>query len=214
MNARFFALALAAAVLSLATGCYESHPASGPRDGGSSTTCGPTACPPGERCCPVCGAAPVCMSERVVCPPAPCTCRGSVDCPLGEYCRTPTGVCGGEGMCERMPRECLREPRVEACGCDGVTYRNGCEAAALGVSVERVGFCAPPPGANCASVCEWLVRAPCGPGGDFTSCIEECAPAAADCTPEDWERVGVCLEDPDCGAAVTCLISSAPCLQE
>ena len=60
----------------------------------------------------------------------------------GEFCRFQDGEhgCNLEGVCEPVPRECSSACRP-VCGCDGVSYRNECEAQAAGASIERRGMC-------------------------------------------------------------------------
>jgi hypothetical protein len=77
-------------------------------------------------------------------------CGDHASCQLGEYCAFSLGTCGAEGgicVAGSSDMEC---PPNEApiCGCDGLTYVNGCEAWRLGVSIAYEGPCtpdAPPP---------------------------------------------------------------------
>ena len=66
-----------------------------------------------------------------------------VMCMSNSFCDFPLGSCGeGEifGTCQLLPEVCLAvfDP---VCGCDGVTYGNGCEAARAGVSIASEGEC-------------------------------------------------------------------------
>jgi len=69
---------------------------------------------------------------------APCLENG--DCQEGRYCYTPPGHCQGEGICEGVPLGCP-DNVVPVCGCDGLTYGNPCEAAAVGASIAHPGAC-------------------------------------------------------------------------
>lgn len=69
----------------------------------------------------------------------------SVICRGGLYCQTPTGQClqthpQATGICQPEPYSCGPKERP-VCGCDGKTYRNPCEAAYLGVSLDYEGAC-------------------------------------------------------------------------
>jgi len=68
----------------------------------------------------------------------PCTSR--FDCAAGDYCSKAPGNCGGYGVCASIPEAC---PAVwlPACGCDGETYGNSCEARAAGQSVSYEDEC-------------------------------------------------------------------------
>lgn len=64
-------------------------------------------------------------------------------CGVGEYCHYPDGTClvdDQTGGCEQIPIGC-RDNVDPVCGCDGVTYFNACEAAAIGMSVDHLGAC-------------------------------------------------------------------------
>ena len=54
----------------------------------------------------------------------------------------PIGSCGGLGVWEFRAEICtlVYDP---VCGCDGMTYRNDCTAAANGVSIDYIGECVP-----------------------------------------------------------------------
>lgn len=59
-----------------------------------------------------------------------CTCDANGDCASDEYCNAIT--CDGPGECTPRQTDCPEEgPAIT--GCDGITYVNACEAAAVGV---------------------------------------------------------------------------------
>ncbi len=70
--------------------------------------------------------------------PGPCS--DNSDCGSAAFCLRPPGRCAGEGACRNRPEVCTEEFNP-VCGCDGVTYSNGCNAAAAGVSIARNGSC-------------------------------------------------------------------------
>ncbi len=76
------------------------------------------------------------------------SCMANSDCGSAEYCAG--DWCGDVGTCQRRPEVCpaVREP---ACGCDGVTYGNGCEAQRAGVRVAYPSAC--DPAASCPTPC-------------------------------------------------------------
>jgi hypothetical protein len=165
---------------------------------------GEGACRPRPEAClaiydPVCGcdgvtygnaceaaAAGASVAHRGECEPR-FDCESDEECPRGSYCRKEPGDCEGRGTCTPRPEVCpaIYDP---ACGCDGVTYGNPCEAAAAGVSVLHRGPCIP--SGNCDS------NDDCG-GGDY------CRKAVGECG-----GLGVCsvrpvacpdVFDPVCG---------------
>jgi hypothetical protein len=74
-----------------------------------------------------------------------CGSRGiPAECAAGLYCaRDLAAQCGqfdAPGTCEPIPDAC-DEVYDPACGCDGTTYGNACEAASAGVSVLHAGAC-------------------------------------------------------------------------
>jgi len=63
-------------------------------------------------------------------------------CGPHQICQTPVGGCGHlrSGRCTNVPEMCplMLQP---VCGCDGVSYGNGCEAAMARTSVRSAGPC-------------------------------------------------------------------------
>ncbi len=68
--------------------------------------------------------------------PIPCTesDAGVSDCPDGSFCSVAT--CGSNGTCEPIPTSdsCTDEAYEPECGCDGITYFNGCLRRAASTS--------------------------------------------------------------------------------
>ena len=67
-------------------------------------------------------------------------------CPDGQYCDITPGQCkanDAQGTCKIIPNICIDEHRP-VCGCNGETYRNPCEAARAGVSLDHRGKCKTP----------------------------------------------------------------------
>lgn len=81
------------------------------------------------------------------------------ECPAGQLCRIEPGLCvpAAEGVCVDEPDACpgTVEP---VCGCDGVTYANGCVADKAGVAVEADGAC------GAADLCGGPDELGCEPG--------------------------------------------------
>jgi hypothetical protein len=132
-------------------------------------------------------------------------------CSAGKFCATSKNStrCPGDetkGVCLRVPDVCthIYDP---ACGCDGQTYGNPCQAAMAGVAVAYEGPCAPfcggfaglpCPGAgtcvdnasdtcdaaegdvDCASLCRCEVMDLCNEGYHWDSSPEVCGCVAND----------------------------------
>jgi hypothetical protein len=70
---------------------------------------------------------------------------GSDTCTNGQFCFIATGLCmqkiaSQTGACQAKSSFCtsVYDPQ---CGCDGITYSNGCAAASAGVNIASVGEC-------------------------------------------------------------------------
>lgn len=73
---------------------------------------------------------------------------GSDSCPTGTgtYCYIATGNClqriaSQSGVCEVKSTGFCTMNYDPQCGCNGITYSNGCEAAAAGANIAYVGEC-------------------------------------------------------------------------
>lgn len=198
----------------------------GDRDGGGAgEPCGDAVCAPGDVCCsPSCG---ICTPPGGACPAIECTdeCFGNGDCGPGEYCRWGNGSCGSgaPGVCAPRPDAC---PTIiaEACGCDGRTYGNECEANRAGVSVLHDGVCdatcAPQDAAGdglCDAWFGWRWSGSACEGVSGCSCVgadcgalysepAECEAAHAGCVPG-----GSCLSSAECGPGRYCHFAIGEC---
>lgn len=99
-------------------------------------------------------------------------------CEQDQMCALPVGSCDNpdaRGSCVSIPGLC---PKILApvCGCDGVTYTNGCEAMRAGVNLAYERACGP-------FLCGGVENLPCGQN-------QYCA--AADC-----ESIGFCVDRPE-----------------
>jgi hypothetical protein len=105
-----------------------------------------------------------------------CTaCDSSEGCPGGQYCARLLGECETAGVCAPRPDDCSGLWKPVVCGCNGVTYTNGCQAALDGASVAHEGECPP-------TDCQ--VNSDCQPG-------DYCEKAIGDC-----DGTGECLLQP------------------
>jgi hypothetical protein len=147
---------------------------------------------------PSCGRAT--SKDDPACGPRRCGSRGLPPCDANQYCDFPAGSqCGASdqgGVCRPRPQACLAIFNP-VCGCDGQTYSNACQAAAVGVDVASEGACrlscagpSPAPGA-----CE--TDADCRTFSDY-------------CTGCDCRALSSCQKDPVCpGPGVQCFVD--PC---
>lgn len=110
----------------------------------------------------------------------PMSLDGSAGCACGpaEFCRL-SASCGGRGRCEPRPDDCLGEPIAEVCGCDGLAYRNECEANAAGQSATRSLPCRTP---SCTSSAECAADETCD-FGDSCAMSGRCVPRPEICPP-------------------------------
>jgi hypothetical protein len=96
-------------------------------------------------------------------------------CPSGKFCATSANAnrCPGfetKGICRAIPEVCIHIYRP-ACGCDGKTYGNDCQAAAAGVAIAYDGQCAP--------FCGGIAGLPCpGAGTCVDNTTDACDPSA------------------------------------
>ena len=95
-----------------------------------------------------CGGGGKCENPPCQLPQA--TCDSDEDCFENEMCNFQLDSCGtspeDEGRCIRRPTGCNGQVDF-ACGCDGQTYLNECDAAVHGFDIDRNGGCAAPPNA-------------------------------------------------------------------
>ena len=74
-------------------------------------------------------------------------CRENSECRHGQFCMKLAGFCGSRGFCyARSGRDTNcnpfpTRPPEYACGCNGKTYMNTCDAARFGVNVSHEGPC-------------------------------------------------------------------------
>lgn len=93
-----------------------------------------------------CAEGDVCIDNMCEPDPTGDACGGfpGVACPSGYFCDWELGdMCGGadqQGTCQPIPDVCndIYDP---VCGCDNMTYSNGCDANAAGISVATEGEC-------------------------------------------------------------------------
>jgi hypothetical protein len=122
-----------------------------------------------------------------------CGGRSGNTCATNEYCQyTPEAMCGradATGTCATIMKDVGCTANYDpVCGCDGMTYGNGCEALRVGVSVDHTGTCESGgkcggfTGAQCASgyFCNYPTDMACG-NADGQG---DCAKIPSACTKE------------------------------
>jgi hypothetical protein len=105
------------------------------------------------------------------------SCTDNGQCGASDYCAKELGQCATQGRCAPRPQACP-DIYLPVCGCDGQTYSNGCDAAAAGVNVARLG--------RCDERCD--ITHPCDPGQFCELPTGVCASAL---------DAGLCVEVPE-----------------
>lgn len=107
-----------------------------------------------------------------------CNCGGPKDtaCEAGRYCSWAMGSCGASqpaGACEVVPKSCAAFS-APVCGCDQVTYENGCEAAKAKMSIWAEGGCDCATGLDCPDgyYCLFGMVGACFTGGKNGTCTK------------------------------------------
>ena len=159
-------------------------------------------------------------------------CGANADCPAGQLCEKESGQCdalGPPGRCVLPPGACPALD-IPVCGCDGVTYQNGCLRQVALVASASNGACEPP--ADCIAAggvgavvpdspdcCPGLTRVGCGGPDRGDECQDDCVGgfgciAAGDgqcgagenrCNSDDCRDGGGNDDDRECNAPIDCL---------
>jgi hypothetical protein len=95
------------------------------------------------------GCPDICVPEEVIEPPEPsplgATCDDHDECAEDAYCARPAGTCNDDaGVCTAKTTYCGEADDFElliVCGCDGYDHATPCDAEAVGVNIDYVGFC-------------------------------------------------------------------------
>jgi hypothetical protein len=80
------------------------------------------------------------LASATACPTGGC--GSNADCGSNQFCQFTDGVCGGRGTCQSagITLFCNNTCAPE-CGCDGVTYVNGCNRRKQRTALEATGTC-------------------------------------------------------------------------
>jgi len=113
-------------------------------------------------------------------------CFETVECTIGYFCLKNSGECENFGQCSEKPSAC---PDVwdPVCGCDGTTYGNACEAAAIGVNVDYSGECV----TTCTNNSVCTVGDYCAKSEGDCGGMGYCSPMPSAC-PDVWDPVCGC----------------------
>jgi len=120
-----------------------------------------------------------------------CGTRGTGPCPPGFLCEFSSGCSSPTdvpGTCQPIPSDCTgANSKQGECGCDGVTYSNGCLRRQAGVALAYSGPCDPE-------------------GGDCEAASGYCEQHEQSCKPSYVEATWIEQAHPGvCGLGICCL---------
>ena len=112
------------------------------------------------------------------------TCLDNLACADSEYCAKPSCAAKSEGRCAARPTDCNNTKQAVLCGCDGLTYHDGCLLHANGQNSAASGGCLKAD-ANTLT-CTFLDDSAC------TNAGAECALKAEACANVGANELGIC----------------------